>query len=30
MRAYSRNTSKPFSNPKGTGRATGAILTPPL
>jgi hypothetical protein len=30
MRAYSRNTSKPFYNAKGTGRATSVILTPPL
>jgi hypothetical protein len=28
MRAYSRNTSKPFYSTKGTGRATGSILTP--
>jgi hypothetical protein len=28
MRAYSRNTSKPFYSAKGTGRATGVILTP--
>jgi hypothetical protein len=28
MRAYSRDTSKPFYSAKGTGRATGVILTP--